>query len=386
VTDNLSREEFLRRSFAIGALIAVPGLAAEVARAGGLKIPPGVDPKRLKKTLRFSNWPLYIDYDKKHHRYPSLELFTKQYGVKVDYHEDINQNETFFGKYQAQFRRKQSIGRDLIVMTDNSRFPALMVQQGWLEKIDKSVIPNIKNLLPALANPAWDPHREHSLPWQSGMTGIGYNAKYTKPVTSVDQLLFDRKLKGKVTLLDSIGDTLPVVVLSNGDDPGKIDDAAFNRALKKIEKAKKAGQIRKFTGNDYISMFPTGDVWAGLVWSGDMPQITPSTPRAKWLIPKSGGTIWTDNMLIPPGGDSYTASVYMNFYYQPKIAALVEEAIYYVCPVKGAGAEIKKIDPAAAKSRLIFPTKEMLKKIYVVDPKALFNPDFQVKWQSMLGA
>jgi spermidine/putrescine transport system substrate-binding protein len=271
-------------------------------------------------------------------------------------------------------------------MTDNSRFPALMVQQGWVQKIDKSVIPNIKNLLPALANPAWDPHREHSLPWQSGMTGIGYNAKYTKPVTTVDQLLFDRKLKGKVTLLDSIGDTLPVIVLSNGDDPTKIDDAAFNRALKKIERAKKSGQIRKFTGNDYIAMFPTGDVWAGLVWSGDMPQITPSTPKARWLIPKSGGTIWTDNMLIPTGGDVYTASVYMNFYYQPRIAALVEDAIYYVCPVNGAGEQIKKIDPAAAKSRLIFPTKEMLKKIYVVDPKALFNPDFQVKWQRMLGA
>ena len=290
MTDSLSRDEFLRRSFAVGALMTVPGLAAEVARAG-VDIPPGVDPKRLKKTLRFSNWPLYIDYIKKTHKYPTLDLFTKQYGVKVEYHEDINQNETFFGKYQAQLRRKQSIGRDLIVMTDNSRFPALMVQQGWLEKIDKSVIPNIKNLLPELQHPAWDPHRDYSLPWQSGMTGIGYNGKYTKPVKTVDQLLFDRKLKGKVTLLDSIGDTLPVIFLSNGDDPTKIDDAAFNRALKKIERAKKAGQIRKFTGNDYISMFPTGDVWAGLVWSVDMHKINDSTPRANWLIPASCGTI-----------------------------------------------------------------------------------------------
>ncbi len=128
MTDSLSREEFLRRSFAVGALMTVPGLAAEVARAG-VDIPPGVDPKRLKKTMVFSNWPLYIDYDKKHHRYPTLDMFTKQYGVKVKYLEDINQNETFFGKIQAQLRRGQSIGRDLIVMTDNSRFPALMVQQ-----------------------------------------------------------------------------------------------------------------------------------------------------------------------------------------------------------------------------------------------------------------
>jgi spermidine/putrescine transport system substrate-binding protein len=385
MTENLTRDEFFRRSFALGAALSIPALGAELARAG-LTAPHGVDPRRLKKTLVFSNWPLYMDYDKKTHSHPSLDLFTKKYGVKVKYIEDINQNESFFGKIQAQLRRGQSIGRDIIVMTDNSRFPALLVKEHWVEKLDKSVLPNIKNLLPTLAHPAWDPNRDYSLPWQSGMTGIGYNAKYTKPITSVDQLLTDKKLKGKVTLLDSIGDTLPVVVLANGDNPTKIDDAAFNRALKKIEKAKKSGQIRKFTGNDYISLFPTGDVWAGLVWSGDMPQIRDTTPKAAWNLPNSGGVIWTDNMLIPKGGDAYTASVYMNFYYQPKIAALVEEAIFYVCPVNGAGKEIKKIDPAAAKSTLIFPTKQMLSQLHLMDPNALFNPDYQTKWQKLLGA
>ncbi len=385
MTENLTREEFFRRSFALGAALTVPAIGAELAKAG-IVMPRGVDPKRLKKTLVFSNWPLYIDYDKKARRYPSLDLFTKKYGVKVKYIQDINQNESFFGKIQAQLRRGQSIGRDLIVMTDNSRFPALLVKEKWVEKIDKSVIPNIKNLLPALANPPWDPHRDHSLPWQSGMTGIGFNAKYTKPITTIDQLLFDKKLKGKITLLDSIGDTLPLVVLSNGDNPSKIDDAAFNRAMKKIQKAKKAGQIRQFTGNDYIALFARGDIYAGMVWSGDMPQIRDSTPKADWVMPKSGGVIWTDNMLIPRGGDVYTASVYMNFYYQPKIAALVEEAIYYVCPVNGAGKEIKKIDPAAAKSPLIFPTKAMQAQLHQMDPNALFNADYQTKWQQLLGA
>ena len=385
MTEILSREEFLRRSFAIGAVMTVPGLAAELAKAG-VTVPRGVNPKRLKKTLVFSNWPLYMDYDKKTHRHPSLDLFTQKYGVKVRYIEDINQNESFFGKIQAQLRRGQSIGRDIIVMTDNSRFPALLVREHWVEKLDKSVLSNIKNLLPTLQHPAWDPNRDYSLPWQSGMTGIGYNGAYTKPVKTVDQLLFDKKLAGKVTLLDSIGDTLPVVVLSNGDDPTKIDDAAFNRALKKIEKARKAGQIRQFTGNDYISLIERGDVWAGLVWSGDMIGIHDATPKAAWNLPESGGVIWTDNMLIPTGGDAYTASVYMNFYYQPKIAALVEDAIDYVCPVKGADKALVKIDPSAGRNSLIFPTKSMLSKLHIVDPKALFNPDFQTKWQKLLGA
>jgi spermidine/putrescine transport system substrate-binding protein len=385
MTQTLDREGFLRRSFAVGAVMAIPGLAAELAQ-GGVAMPSGVDPKRLKRTLVFSNWPLYMDYDKKTHSHPSLDLFTKKYGVEVKYIEDINQNESFFGKVQAQLRRGQSIGRDIIVMTDNSRFPALLVREHWVEKLDKSVLPNIKNLLPALQHPGWDPKREYSLPWQSGMTGIGYNGKFTKPIKSVDQLLTDKKLKGKVTLLDSIGDTLPLVVLSNGDDPTKIDDAAFNRALKKIQKSVKAGQIRQFTGNDYISLIERGDVWAGLVWSGDMIGIHDATPKAAWNLPDSGGVIWTDNMLVPTGGDAYTASVYMNFYYQPKIAAMVEAAIDYVCPVKGADKALLQIDRAAARNTLIFPTKQMLSQLHIVDPQALFNPDFQIKWQKLLGA
>jgi spermidine/putrescine transport system substrate-binding protein len=381
----LTREELLRRSFAIGAALAVPGLWAELARAG-VAAPRALDPKRLKKTLVFSNWPLYIDVDEKTKRHPTLDLFTKRYGVKVKYTEDINSNDTFFGKIQAQLSRGQSIGRDIIVMTDNSPYPALLVQKKWLEKLDKSVLPNIKNLQPAMQHPSWDPKREYSLPWQSGMTGIGYNDKLTKPVTTIDQLLTDKKLKGKVTLLDSIGDTVGPVVLSNGDDPAKIDDAAFDRAIKKIKQARSSGQIRQFTGNDYSGLMAKGDVWAALVWSGDMVQLHADNPHLQFTLPKSGGMIWTDQMLIPKGGDAYTASAYMNFYYDPKIAALVEDYVNYVCPVAGADAVLRKTDPGVAKNTLIFPTPAMRKQLYEIDPKALFNPDFKTKWQKVLGA
>jgi spermidine/putrescine transport system substrate-binding protein len=384
MTDNLNREEFLRRGFAIGAALTVPGLAAELARAG-VSLPHGVDPKRLKKTLVFSNWPLYIDVSK-NKRHPSLDLFTRQYGVKVRYIEDINDNAPFFGRIQAQLRRGQGIGRDIIVMTDNSQFPALLVKHKWVQKLDKSVLPNIKNLQPALRHPGWDPQRDYSLPWQSGMTGIGFNDKLTKPITTIDQLLTDRKLKGKVTLLANMGDTLPLVVLSNGDNPSKIDDAAFDRAVAKIKKAVDSGQIRQFTGNDYAPLMAKGDVWAATVWSGDMVQLHADNAHLRFVLPKSGGAIWTDNMLIPIGGDVYTASVYMNFYYQPRIAAMVEDAISYVCPVQGADKALLKQDPAAAKNTLIFPTKRMLSQLHIVDPNALFNADFQRKWQKLIGA
>jgi spermidine/putrescine transport system substrate-binding protein len=379
VTDSLTRSDLLRRAAVGGAALAFPGTLAALARAAG------PDPNKLRgKTFVFSNWPLYIDV--KAHRHPSLDQFSKKYGVKVRYIEDINDNDSFFGKIQAQLRRGQSIGRDLIVMTDNSPYPALLVKNKWVEKLDKSVLPNSKNLVPGLRHPAWDPNRDYSLPWVSGLDGIGYNAKLTKPVTTVDQLFTDKRLKGKVTLLNEMADTMTLVMLSNGDDPAKVDDASFDRALKKIQKAVKSGQVRQFTGNDYSGLMAKGDVWAAFVWSGDMVQLHADNKYLRFVIPKSGGGIWTDNMMIPKHGDAYLASVYMNFVYDPKIAAEIDGYVNYICDVQGAAKVLQKTDPAAAKNPLIFPTPAMLKQLHQFDPVALFNPDYKQKWQKLLGA
>jgi spermidine/putrescine transport system substrate-binding protein len=377
MTAQMTRSDLLRRAAVGGAALSVPGLLSALAEAANPK---------LGKTLTISNWPLYIDIDEKTKKRPTIEQFQKRYGVKVKYIEDINDNASFFGKVQAQLARGQSIGRDIVVLTDNSPYPSLMIQKGWAEKLDKSVLPNIKNLQNALQHPAWDPNRTYSLPWQSGLTGIGYNAKRTKPITTVDQLFTDKELHGKVTLLTEMADSLGLVMLSNGDDPGKVTDATFDRALKKIEKAVKSGQIRQFTGNDYSGLMAKGDVWAAFVWSGDMVQLHADNKSLRFNLPKQGGMIWTDNMLIPKKGDATTASTFMNFVYDPKIAAQIEDYVNYICPVKGADKVLLKSDPAVAKDPLIFPTQAMLAKVHQFDSKALFNPDYKTKWQKLLGA
>jgi spermidine/putrescine transport system substrate-binding protein len=379
MTDTLTREALLRRALAGGAALTIPGLLPSLARAASGEALGG-------KTLVFSNWPLYIDIDEKTKRHPSLDLFTKRSGIKVQYIEDVNDNAQFFGKIQGPLSHGKSIGRDIIVMTDNSPYPSLLIKKGWVEKLDKSALPNLKNLQPELQHPAWDPKREYSLPWQSGMTGIAYNARLTKPITSIDQLLTDKKLKGKVTMLASFGDTVGIVALGNGDNPAKIDDATFNRVVKKIQKAKSAGQIRQFTGNDYSGMLAKGDIVAAVAWSGDVVQLHADNKNLKFELPTAGGMIWTDNMLIPKGGDAHTASVYMNFYYDPKIAAMVEDYVNYICPVKEADKVLLKTDPGVAKNTLIFPTKAMRAKLHEIDPNALFNPDYKTKWQHLLGS
>ncbi|HEY7207522.1 MAG TPA: spermidine/putrescine ABC transporter substrate-binding protein [Gaiellaceae bacterium] len=392
MTESLTRQDLLRRAALGGAALTVPGFLAACggstsssgtsAAAGG-----STTPQQLASTLTFSNWPLYIDVNEKTKSHPSLQQFTKKTGVKVKYIEDINDNDSFFGKIEGPLSQGQSIHRDIIVLTDESGLPGRMIELGWLEKLDKSAIPNIKNLQPVQRHPNWDPNREYSLPWQSGMTGIGYDpAKVGGDIDSVDDLLTNPKLKGKITLLTEFGDTMGLVMLSNGDDPSHVTKATFDAAKKKIQAAVDSGQIRQFTGNDYAPLLAKGDVWACFAWSGDMVQLQADHPGLKWVLPKTGGMIWTDNMLIPKGGNAFTASTYMNFVYDPKVAAEIADYVNYLSPVLGAGAVLKKSDPAIANNPLIFPTKEMLSNVHQIDIKAVNNQDYKRQFQQLIGS
>jgi spermidine/putrescine transport system substrate-binding protein len=265
-----------------------------------------------------------------------------------------------------------------------------MIKKGWTEKLDKSAIPNIKNLVDVQKHPSFDPDREHSLPWQSGMTGIAYNDTLTDPVLSVDDLLENTKLKGKITVLNSMGDAMTLVMLSNGDDPTKVTNKSWNAAYNRVKKAVDNNQIRQFTGNDYAPILAKGDLAAAMSWSGDIAQI--GNKHVHWNVPKDGGAIWTDNMLIPKGGDVYTASVYMNYVYDPKVQALMEAGdpkrkivgIYYIPPVKGAKEEALKLDPGVAKNELIFPSAKTLSTVHLFDDKALNNQKYLEQWQNLI--
>jgi spermidine/putrescine transport system substrate-binding protein len=385
MTDVLTRRQLLERAAGGGAVLTLPGLLAACG-GGEESSSSGGNDKTLAKTLRFSNWTLYIDIDEKTKRRPTLDQFRKKFGVRVNYIEDINSNDEYFGKVRGPLSRGQSIDRDIFVLTDNTRYPALVIDKGWVEKLDHSAIPNLKNLVPALRHPKWDMNRDYSLPWQSGMTGIAWNEELTKPVLTVDQFLTDPALKGKVTLLDNMGDTLPLVVLANGDDPSNIDDSAFKRAMDKLKKAVNSGHVRQFTGNDYSGMLAKGDLHAAFAWSGDVVQLQADNKHLKYDLPTTGGAIWTDNMMIPKGGDVYTASVYMNYVYDPAVAAKIAAYVNYICPVAGAKEVLAKTDPELANNPLIFPPKKLLDRVHVMDAKALNNQAYIEQWQSLVGA
>jgi spermidine/putrescine transport system substrate-binding protein len=388
--DPLTRGQLLRRAAVGGTALTLPALLAACGGGGGIEGQGNTQPattsikQELANEMTVSNWPYYIDQNDDATRFPTLEQFTKETGVKVNYLEDINSNEEFFGEIQAPLSRGQSIDRDIIVPT--AWMAARLLNLGYLQKLDKSAIPNMANLEDSLKSPAWDPNRDYSLPWQTYITGLGYDPKKVGgELTAVSDLL-DPSLKGKITMLDSVEDTVGLFLLEMGVDPsGEIDPSAYDEALAKVQKAVDDGQIRKFTGNDYTGPLAKGDVWAAIAWSGDILILQPDNPNLKFTIPDAGGMTSVDTMLIPTGGDVFTASTFMNFFYDPKVAAEVTAYVQYISPVKGTKEAIEKTNPELVDDPLVFPTPEALENLYEFSPEAIENPDNQEKWQAVIG-
>jgi len=364
ITAEISRRQLLRRGAAgamsVGAAAFLAACGGSSALSGGTKKAAKVIPNgKLASELNFSNWPLYIDVS--HGKHPTLLKFQKKFGVKVNYNEEINDNTEFFGKVQQQFANGNSGGRDLIVITD--WMAAKMIRLGYIQKLNHAALPNVqKNLVDNLRTIDFDPHRDYTVPWQSGQTGIIYRSDKVGDIQSVNEV-FNPKWKGKVTLLTEMRDTVGLTMLGMGKDPTTGSVADMLASIDKIKKNVSNGQIRRFTGNDYLKDLPNGDTWVCYGWSGDAVQLESDNKNIKFLHPKEGFMLWTDNMMVPVGAPhAYTAEVFMNWIYQPQVEAPIEDYVNYVPPVKGTREALQKIDPGITNNPLIFPSQQLLQR------------------------
>ena len=351
------------------AALAACGSAGRNATPGGTttgRVKAATDTSDTDKVVNWSNWSSYMDVDEATKKHPTLDDFTKQTGIKVNYTQDYNDNNEFYAKVRPLLAAGADTGRDMWASTD--WMAARLIRQDFVQKLDLANIPNHDNVEDSLLNVQFDKGRLYSLPWQSGLTVIAWNPKSTggKKVESIDQLLTDPKLKGKVTLLTEMPDTIGLVLLALGKDPASFTDADFDAACAEIQKAKDAGQIKGFTGNEYTKPLASGDTAACIAWTGDVVQLKADNPSLGYVLPQQGCMIWSDNLMIPNlAKHKKNAETLINYYYDPAVMAKVVAYVNYVSPVKGTKAVLLQSDPDVASNELIIPPPDVLSRSHV---------------------
>ncbi|MEU6168360.1 polyamine ABC transporter substrate-binding protein [Streptomyces tanashiensis] len=386
----MSRRSLLRGAGGVGAaaLLAGCGVPAAYVDEGDRA---GRDLSARDRTLDFANWPLYIDTDDDDtSRRPTLDAFRKRTGISVRYTEEINDNDEFFGKISPSLMNHQETGRDLIVVSD--WMAARFVRLGWVQEMDRAAQPNVaKNLNPQLRSPAFDPGRLHSVPWQSGITGIAYNRrKLGRELRSIKELWAD-DLRGKVTLLSGLDESFALLMLGNGVDVTRWTGDDFQTVCEQIEGLVRTRHIRRFTGNDYIKDLSTGDVLACQAYSGDVIQLQADNPDIEFVVPEEGAELWAESLMIPNlAQHKSNAEKLVDYYYEPEVAADLAAWVNYVCPVPAAQNVLADSGDeelvALAEDPLIFPDADMRSRLAIArDITAEERQPFAKRWNAIVG-
>ncbi|WP_460839445.1 polyamine ABC transporter substrate-binding protein [Nocardioides marmoraquaticus] len=360
-----SRRTFLKgaglSAFALGSAALLPLFGTDGASQdpASCRAP---DVSARDRRLVVSNWPAYIDPPRQ--RGSTLRAFEADTGISVDYTDDVNDNAEFFAKVRNQLGACEPIDRDIMVLTD--WMAARMIGLGWTQPLARDKVANLHdNLLPALRDKAWDPDRTYSAPWQTGLTGIAYNAGLTGEVGSFADLLERQELRGKITLLSEMRDTMAFVLKVNGADPEDFTEDEWYDGIDYLRGRISAGQVRAFTGNEYIQDLTAGNIVACEAWSGDVIQAQFENPDIRFVVPEEGLNLWSDNMLVPnKATHRENAEAWIDYYYDPVNAAKLAAWVNYICPVEGAREEMEKIDPSLVDNQLIFPSEESLAETF----------------------
>jgi spermidine/putrescine transport system substrate-binding protein len=334
--------------------------------------------------LNWANWCCYLDVDPNDAtKWKTLEDFKAAMGTTVNYQEIIDENEGFVASISNQIVAGQDPGWDIITVTD--WMVARLVRLGWVEAFDFANMPNfLANVRDVYKDQAWDPDMSHHAPWQTGMTGIGYDPAKTGTLTSLKSLYeVDDRWKGKTEFLTEMRDAVGLTMLAAGLDPRKPTRADCDTAVAMMLKARADKIVRDVKGNAYTEDLSNGDAVLVMAWSGDIVTLT-DAPTVVFLFPDEGVMFWTDNTVIPKGAvHKGTAELMIDWCYVPEHAAQVEAGVAYVTPVKG----VKEIFEASADNKALatdplrFPPADLEPKliqfgILSEDDESYFNEQF----------
>jgi spermidine/putrescine transport system substrate-binding protein len=341
-----------------GDITAVPAAtASDEATSAPAAGEVQVDKSKLAKELHWYNWSDYID--------PAiLEDFEKEYGVKVVV-DLYDQNEDMLAKIQAG-----NSGYDLVTPSDYA--VQIMAADKLLAPLDKSKLPNLKDMKPQNMDLYFDKGNVYSVPYMFGITGIAYNkSKFPTPPDSWSALFDPQQIetyKGEFSMLDDERETPGAALKYIGKSLNDTDPAD----LKKVEEILKTQKpfVAAYNSTDTNRKLASGEYIIAHCWSGSAMQARQGlgdefsgNPDIAFVIPKEGGMIWQDNLVVLASSpNAYTAHVFMNFLMRPDIAARNTEYIGYLTPNAAAEEQLSPETQALYKEGFA-PDEETYKRL-----------------------
>ena len=341
---------------------------------GGLALPGVGAANAADRVVHVYNWSDYIDTT-------VLDDFTKETGIKVQY-DVYDNNQVLETKLLAG-----KTGYDVVVPT--SSFLARQITAGVHTKLDKSKLPNLKNMWPWVTNKlaAFDPGNEHAVDYMWGTTGVGYNVGKIKaimpdaPIGSW-KMVFDPAIAAKfkdcgIMMLDADEDIIPAMMLYLGLKPDSHNPADFKKAADALLKVRPF--VRKFDSSEYINAIANGDICLAIGWSGDFSQaasraadknktITDDAKKTEiaYFIPKEGAQMWFDSMVIPADApDKEEAYAFINYMMRPDVIAKCSKVVGYA---NGNLESQKLLDKDLLGDPTVYPDKDTQARLFTISP------------------
>jgi len=363
-----------RRSFlaAAGLIGGSAALAACTAGGSGSSVAPSdaggfPAPGPIEEELFMYNWSDYVAPE-------NMEAFKAEFGVKNFVYDTFANNDELLAKLAAG-----ASGYDFACPT--AEFMPQMAEEGYIQKLDYSRIPNFAHIDPALLSQSWDPNNEYHVPKDYGTTGILYRSKIvTEPVTSWREFydLAVGKYSGKVVLVDSSGDVLvmPLKMLGyslNSTDPKELDEA--KKLLLDL-----APHILALDSDTYQDKLASEEAVLVLGWTGPLVELraNPDTADTKYVVPSDGTLFWMDVWVMmadaPHPNGTYA---WFDFIQRPKEQALETTTTGYATP----NLEAKKLVPQEMlDDPAIFPPEDAMANLEGADPASTDNADRLAVW------
>jgi spermidine/putrescine transport system substrate-binding protein len=318
--------------------------------------------------LYIYTWTQYTDQQ-------LLNTFTTQTGMKV-IADVYDSSDVMLAKFQA------GGGASYSIIYPSDYMVQKMVDKKLLSPIDHSRLLGLDNLFPQFNNPTYDPNNSYSIPFNWGTTGLLYNSeKLAKPPEDWEYLWQNKDILNKrMTLLNDVREVMGATLRMLGYSYNSQNEKEIKEAYQKLQSLKPA--IAAFDTDAWQNKILAGDLLIAMCYSTDAMKISQENPQLKYIIPRSGSSLWTDTIVIPKSSPNLAgAYAWINLLLQPEIAAKTAARLHISTPNRAA---FELLPKDIQENTNLFPSESVLNKCERLTPVDKVEEVYDRYWTQLL--